>query len=534
MKTNINTLLTLTVLVVAPTLSARQLSEAEAFARLPLKTVQHITATNTPDAIATIDANSRPALYIFALGNDKYAIASADDNGPAMPGYFNTSDFNHMPPAMQAMLESYALDVVTHSTPAIQSDREAVEPLIKTSWDQEYPYNILCPMDGSTHAMTGCVATAMAQVMNYYQWPQKPTGTVSYRDGDNYVDLDLSQYTFEWDLMLDSYKQDATEEQINAVATLMYVAGRSVDMEYYASASWASEKTGARALLNNFGYAKSLYLAEPDYYSPQQWSDLMYSEVSAGRPIIFSGSSQTGGGHTFILDGADADNRYHINWGWGGDFNGYFLIDALNPTGIQERGYNWYQTAICGITSDQDTPDAIYIVTKGTRLKTTVSASKITFTPQSFIGMNETMSNNSFVQCSGYFGLRLVPVEGGENIIVKGTTYASMIPDWNSVASFDVIYDDLPIGEYAVYPVFISGDNWADVHMTDEDPRTLKLKNEGNGAFAFTLATLSGVETVISEDNNHKPCYDLRGIRIVTPRPGEIYIKDGIKTVASH
>lgn len=531
MKTKTHILATLIAMAAVQAVNARQLTQSEAYMRLQGATTQHLNFSSTPDAVATVDVDGQPALYLFALGNDKYALASADDNAPAMPGYFTAHNLNRMPPAMKAMLDNYAQNIKAQREPAVLSKRDAVEPLIKTSWDQESPYNKLCPMDGNVHAMTGCVATAMAQVMNYYRWPDKPVGTVTYLDGDKYVNLDLGQYTFEWDLMLDSYKNGATPEQINAVATLMYAAGRSVDMEYYATASWASEKAGARALLNNFGYAKSLYLAEPDYYSTKQWGDLMYEEVSAGRPIIFSGSSQTGGGHTFILDGADDENRYHINWGWGGDFNGYFLIDALNPTGVQERGYNWYQTAICGITSDPATPGAIYIVTKGTRLKAAVSSTKVTFTPQSFIGMNETMSNQAFVQCSGYFGLRLEPVDGGETVIVKGTTYASLMPEWNSVGSFDVNCAALPQGEYAVYPVFISGSDWADVHMTDEDQRTLTMKNNGSN-ITFSLEIINGVETVISDDTD-TICYDLRGVRVTNPRRGTVCIRrDGSKTIA--
>ncbi len=524
MKTNLHTLLTLSALALTSTLSARQLTPAEAYARLPKDATQHTNTIGTPDALLTIEANGRSALYFFPLGNDSYAIASADDNAPAMPGYFTATDLNHMPPAMSAMLDAYALTIVTQSQATLLSECEPIRPLIKTSWDQESPYNEMCPMDGDVHAMTGCVATAMAQVMNYYRWPEKPTGTVTYLDGDQYAQLDLSQYTFEWDLMLNSYKRNPSQAQIDAVATLMYAAGRSVNMEYYASASWATEMDAAKALINNFDYAKSIYLATPEFYSTDQWSDLMYDEVKQGRPVIFSGSSLTGGGHTFILDGVDSQNRYHINWGWGGDFNGYFAIDALNPTGVQENGYNWYQTAVCGITADHDTPDAIFIVTRGTRLRASVSSTKVTFTPISFIGLEEDMMNRAFVQCSGYFGLRLSPVDGGEDIIVRGTTYASFIPFWNNVSSFDVNLSSLPTGRYTVYPVFITNDNWADVHMTDDDPRTLMMNNDGNGDVTFELTNYSSVQTVSADTDGDKPLYDLRGVRVTTPRPNTIYV----------
>ena len=334
--------------------------------------------------------------YVFNADNRQgFVIMSGDDRTEAVLGYSPTGHFdaNTMPENLRAWLKGYEeqiqwlddnhISTNTATTAALArrkaqtATRNTIQPMVTSIWDQTAPYNNLCPeltnlaSRNAEKTYTGCVATAMAQVMYYNRWPQAATkavpgytmtypyystsGSVSYKSMT--ID-DLPSTTFDWDNMIDDYSGSYTTAQANAVATLMEYCGHSVIMEYGTSVvggSGTQTNKVAAALVNYFGYDQSSvdYVSRSGY-TINQWSDLIYNELKNGRPVVYSGQSD-GGGHAFVCDGFSYDDYFHINWGWSGSANGYFLLSVLNPYesgsggSSTSNGFSYSQGAVIGI-----------------------------------------------------------------------------------------------------------------------------------------------------------------------------------------
>lgn len=289
-----------------------------------------------------VEIESAPEVYVFH-GPSGFVVTPSDDNAPALLGcgegpVGSNPEFDYFMEYLGRRVR-YAADhpesVVTYKRP----DWEAIDQLCKTQWNQGSPYNDLCPTDNGGRCVTGCVATSTAQLMKYHNWPERAQGTGMYylyykTDYQEEHSVDLSKYTFDWNNMLDSYYVDSedvgTKVQRNAVANLMAAVGAGVNMQYTSDQSGAySENVGA-ALINHFRYSKNLIYAERMYYNLGDWEEMIYNSLKTCGPVIYSGSSSAGG-HSFICDGYQGDGMFHINWGWGGVSDGYFLLDILDP-----------------------------------------------------------------------------------------------------------------------------------------------------------------------------------------------------------
>lgn len=257
-----------------------------------------------------------------------------------------------------------------------------VSPLIKTGWDQDSPFWNLCPQKSGTRCLTGCVATAMAQVMNYWQWPKQGTGSHTLKGTSYYVDF--SSTTYDWNNMLNKYTNSATSAQKTAVATLMYHCGVAVDMSYNTSANGGSgaytidyngyfsgqgTMCAETALKQFFGYNTSTikgYYRDGDNstgmkkWNKTEWIAMLKTELDASRPIMYAGVGcdnvnieSTCYGHSFVCDGYDSDDMFHFNFGWTNSCDGYYDIDILNTDVPGNGGGNGYysleQDVIVGI-----------------------------------------------------------------------------------------------------------------------------------------------------------------------------------------
>ena len=313
-------------------------------------------------------------LYLFnAEEGNGYVVVSGDDRTPAVLGYADhgTIDPQHMPDNMKAFLQNYEWQLAhlnaANAAPANTVQGEAIAPLMQSKWNQGWPYNNQTPCFPGTdsHTSTGCVATAMAQVMYYYQWPQQTTATipayyfVNHNEEWEVVD-EIGITTIDWANMLPEYNGSATAEQQEAVATLMRLCGASVKMDYD-GVSLAFSSEIATALVNYFDYDAGIRILDRGQYSTAVWNQMMYDELKAGRPIPYGGQS-VGGGHAFVVDGYDSDDYFHVNWGWSGSCDGYFLLSILDPgstAGIgastSNDGYSYWQDAIVGIQPNQGT-----------------------------------------------------------------------------------------------------------------------------------------------------------------------------------
>lgn len=237
---------------------------------------------------------------------------------------------------------------------------DSVGPLLgNIKYDQGEPYNRKCPvLNNEGRSVTGCVATAMAQVMRFYQHPSCGTGTSSYTGSSGAVTYDFSKHPFNWNLILEDYSsQSYTNAQAEAVAELMLACGASVNMKYSADGSGSNADKAALALKNNFDYPKAanleLYVSTEEIRQNilvEVWGEALRMNIDAGHPVIYAGSSGNAiTGHCFVVDGykfdADGNTYFHINWGWSGANDGWFLITGFQPT-PDETNYSYYRNSM--------------------------------------------------------------------------------------------------------------------------------------------------------------------------------------------
>ncbi len=329
-------------------------------------------------------------LYVFNVANNGgFVIVSNDDTTTPILGYADSGNFDpdNVPENMKAWLQGYADEIAwakSHPVIAKASRRVAsavktpILPLVQTKWNQDYPQNAFAPyygVKGSSYVYsttgteagveewfncaTGCVATAMAQVMNYHQWPVTTTDIPFYNWGRANVKLSgLPSFSFEWAHMKDNYSSGYTSEEATAIARLMRYCGQSVQMDYGPESS-ASSSIIAYALKNYFNYNTTAKFLSRSSYSYTNWIEILYNELSQNRPVLYGGQS-SGGGHEFVCDGYQGEDYFHINWGWGGDSDGFFKLSVLNPDeqGIggsgSKDGYHYGHDAIVGIQKPSD------------------------------------------------------------------------------------------------------------------------------------------------------------------------------------
>ena len=295
-----------------------------------------------------------PAFYVFNRGTDDgFVIVSAESRTRTIIGYSDKGhlDKNTMPVNMRSWMEGYK-PLIAHvaalpETPApvfgapkraMMKSYTPVTPLCATTWNQGYPYNLQCPIDsdGDT-CVTGCVATAAAQIMKVHNYPTHGTGSSSYEwtrsDGSTQtLSSNYASHTYDWSHMINDYEStSSTATQRNAVALLMRDCGIACQMGYTSHESGASFYNMMHGMINYFGYDQGIRLISLNYMTEEAFVDAMYVDLQAGRPVYFSGRTINDAGHAFVGDGVDADGLVHINWGWGGTSDGYFRVSLMDP-----------------------------------------------------------------------------------------------------------------------------------------------------------------------------------------------------------
>ena len=311
-------------------------------------------------------AHNASAFYVFNVGTDDgYVMVSGSDLTPQVLGYADRGSFDEqaLPANMKAWIDGYADQIAyieqtqgSHEAPVPRRSRTPVAPLLTSTWDQDEPYNNRCPEYKGKHSMTGCAATALAQVLNYHKYPAQTVSAIpAYTTTTHSIAMpEIPVTTIDWDNMLDSYSGSETDAQKNAVAQLMLLCGQSLQMDYTPDESGTKAVYYAQALTHYFGYEDvSLQLREA--FSTSEWETMIYNEIANNRPVLYNGQTSRGG-HAFVVDGCDADGLFHVNWGWSGQSNGYFLLSVLNPynneaigSSSSRDGYSFSQNALTGI-----------------------------------------------------------------------------------------------------------------------------------------------------------------------------------------
>lgn len=295
-----------------------------------------------PSSAFVEGAAGQEVFYLCNMPAEGFVLVSTNENLPEIFGYSSVAYHadRELPAGLLDLMQSYVSLSEGFSALAPLSAQVSVAPMLTTKWDQGDPYNRMCPRDGTTRSMVGCVATAAAQVMKYYRWPEKKgTGKINYVTDSRKisVSVDLSENTLAWDLMLDEYAPEQfSNAQANAVAKLMYTVGAACRMDYSYAESGTSLVDAVNGLSQYFGYDKDMYLLYGDIIPADIWNEIIVREINQSRPVIFSGAAANGSGHAFLLDGYETRSGsiyYHVNWGWSGSGDGYYLVNNLTPSG---------------------------------------------------------------------------------------------------------------------------------------------------------------------------------------------------------
>lgn len=420
----------------------------------------------------TRTVDSQPMVYIFSKQQSPgFLIVSADDTTVPLLGYSDGTPFPgniaEYPDALTYWLDVLAREVSANATATPSAapqkvTRNQIAPLVKTQWNQTAPYNDNCPTLDGKRTYTGCVATAMAQIMKYhrhFQYPEKNlSDTYSYiwsYTGEK-LSYDFRNAKFDWDKMLDTYTTGGSTAQKAAVADLMFACGVAVNMNYKPTGSASNYRNLAQGMLNRMGYSKGMVVFNREWYTAQEWEDIIYDNLVNYGPIYYEGVDSKGG-HAFVCDGYQ-NGYWHINWGWGGSHDGYFLLSALNPTSATD-GYNSGQSILSYIQPDSDDiKPARFLQWKGEcKLSTT-----------SLPAGDDLVVTGSYFNLSAatltYYtpGIVIRSLSNGSTTFVGDPTYANRVYEtamgiYNAKLTVTIPYN-LSAGEYEIFPAIKTDD----------------------------------------------------------------------------
>ena len=505
---------------------------------------------------------SQESYYVFPNANSKgFTIVSGDDRLPEIVGYSSQGSYdeNNLPEGLISFMKAYQnlynkvnlgdaealknlaeIKAWRNKKNASAETSSAVAPLLgNIEWDQTSPYNNMCPRYDSVHvAATGCVATAMAQVMAYYKYPKQLKADIpGYVNRWNGIPMEIPTITreegvYDWDNMLPKYNKEAnaTQQQKDAVAKLMYHCGAAVQMNYGPESAAA---VSASKLAKYFGYDADLMMdLNRSTFSLDKWMQIIDTELAAGRPVLYSGQASDGG-HQFICDGKDGEGLYHINWGWSGSQNGYFDLSLLNPekggtgSGSSTEGYNRLCSMTIGIAPDNgvvDAPLAAVPVIKAMNygfLDTTTKDHRMNPDEAFDFWLDYGLGNQTYQAFSGYAALGILQKDGSYRIVSqKAHINVDPIPGEGMLSVVGVefrVTDAFEVGNVTLCPLYSKdGENWTLCDIPASFPSVMlkitktkmdvtspltaqvtgpeKLETGAYGTFQVTLSNLSDLE----------------------------------------
>jgi hypothetical protein len=520
------------------------------------KTVSRRVSRPRPEVRSTAaQPQDEPMFYVFAMnGNGGFVIVSGDDIAKPVLGYSGDGTYDENNPNLAYWMETLSQEIAGAIENSVSQDEQTkadweafesesdsdisavsqsggdyVKPLVKTAWSQNEPYNNLCPEVSGTRTVTGCVATAMAQIMKYHEHPATRTVTIpgyttrKYRINISGID---GTFDYRWDEMTGTYTSSSASTSQAAVAELMYHCGVSVKMDYdlpsVGSAAYSSDIVSA--LQDYFGYDAGIACHDREYCTYTEWINLLKAEIKANRPVYYSGSSSSSG-HAFVCDGYDTGDLFYFNWGWGGSSDGYFEISALNPksTGIggNSEGYNQDQKIVTGIQPDKGGQPSIQLgLSRFYTSKTSLNS-----LTESFFLTAEILMNTGIVSITDVYLGVLLYSHDDSYIDYKtaqkspGLNFGQYYSSYELLSSY-TFPSNLPAGTYKLYPAYsISG----------EIPAIIPGKN-GN-KYIIVVVKNDGTVT-LSESSSTAPVNAQTPTISVQPQPA-VYPFDATATALS-
>ena len=421
--------------------------------------------------------SDKVAYYVFNNTDRGYVIVAGDDRAPAVLGYSDQDTFDpqNTPAALQELLDGYAAQIEDLARGANVAPQyragEAISPLLAAVWSQNAPYNSLLPiLPNGNQAVVGCVGTALAQVMYYWRWPERPSAPIpAYTSETLQIYMpELPIIDFDWDNMQDTYmRNDITSDAAVAAATLNLYCDQALKMDFLYGVSAGRSFNIPSLVSTYFGYKPTARIESRDNYSSQGWDDLLYNELAAGRPVIYSGDKMTGG-HAFICDGYDGNGMFHINWGWDGLSNGYYLLTVMNPdeqgTGSISGSYGYIlnQAAIMGIEPGEES-ETPFVLTSSNVTLDGMTTSRIGTNYPFAVTVSGNFYNYTSQAMSVSFGWGLY--QGDDLMTVLYSSYIPNLPPhyFMSTRSEELNFGaNITEGTYRIVPIYseMFADNW--------------------------------------------------------------------------
>lgn len=489
----------------------------------------------TADLVYTAkDANNEAALYVFARQGEGFLITSADDVASPVLAYSSTGTFANaqMPDNLRWWLGEYAREIAYAKANNIRPlkeltrpQRAPIAPLVSTRWNQGAPYNDSCPLMSGQRTYTGCVATAMAQVVKHHNWPERGIGSNTYTWNGQPLSMDFSKQVYDWAHMTDTYGDNSTSQEKAAVAQLMLACGISVNMGYGLSGSGAMSSVVPGALIDNFGYGKCTTQISRDECPLLQWEEYIYRSLAANAPCYYSGQNLSVG-HAFVCDGYSSDGYFHFNWGWGGVSDGYFRLTALDPSsqgiGGSNNGYNIYQSVILNALPSNVCNTGLAI------FENTVKVTPDYDTVNNTLSLSGNFRNLGAAAVEVEMGLRVRNMETGAETIY-GTGKLQRVNPRKVIGNITVTVPALANGYYEITPMVnssctLSEKVWDEVLMPLGEPTIAYMERSADGIqFAFPEYGLLEaqnltLQTPLYNQNNYKVT-----MKVKNPLTTEVY-----------
>lgn len=506
------------------------------------RSVQRAAALRTVDLAYTqyqVDATT-PAVYVFNHNDQGFVLVSADENARTILGYADSGhiDAAHMPANLQFWLQMYADELSNTNASASQPSQSkkaiqrthrittesntypTIQPILaNVHWGQNAPYNLYTPTILKKKTPTGCAATAIGQIMYKYQYPKTGIGKYSYVTQTHNISLsaDFETTTYDWENILPNYEKNTyTDQQAEAVATLIYHLGIAMDMDYTPSGSGSIPSNVFKALVNHFDYDAAYKILPKDYLLQTDMLSQIANELQQGRPVMIAGHTTNQEGHAFVCDGMQSDGFLHINWGWNGLADGYFALSALAPethgTGgsSSQLAFTENVTAYIGIQPNKGGKPSAFITVdeiERTSEDTIYTSSNISFNLINFTnyGTEKAIGDITYdIYNDQNQLLQSLPVE---SIELRPNYYYKVISLYS--------YDDLalPDGNYQLEITW---------HDEQGQINRIAVKNQGYVRLPFTIAGNLAIFESEQPTSLHQPLVNAQFIQVANTNQWEV------------
>lgn len=520
--------------------------------------LQHLAAHQANTRGAALESDicelaRREAYSVFGLsqGQGFVVVSRSTAFHPVLATSETRFDADNLPDGLKWWLEAINESLLTREAAAPTRAYTPVENFVMTQWDQGAPYNSMTPEIGGKHTPTGCVATAMAQVLKYYNYPEKSEGISYYNVGNDPTDIrNEFNTTFKWDLILVSYDGDSSDESKQALGELMRDCGYSVKMQYDRNGSAAQYTNAALGFVRNMCFKEGyVHNANRWFYTDEEWMDIIEREMTAHRPILYGGNDGKSTGHAFVFSGLDEDGKVYVNWGWSGSGDGYYDVANLAPTGAGVTGSNDFsqsQHMVYGLTPD---PDLTVFHPKFSEWAF-YEEGNYTLTPSSVagrvsVGAEKTLYNFYYTTFRGTIDLVVISKETGQNDAFTIYETEGVQPyyglDFSLISTSKRLVNlkKLPAG---VYTAFLGSKAHSDVEYQPVRSRDgaiayeITIAEDGSISVSdpmhFDGTTVTAIRSPkVAAPEASDALYDLQGRRVTDPQRHGVYILNGKKVI---